>query len=219
MADPNRPILLLAAIEDEIKPTLRAIKARIATGEVVPCVTGMGRTRVLAALERALEEHRPRQVLHVGVAGGLRPGFDGATVVRRAITPDGNELILGTTGRTVLTSGTPAITVAEKAELFARFNADMIDMETHHVASYLAKRDIGFTAIRAVCDTAEDSIPSESMDWVDDRGRPRATAAMRHLATHPWHLPTLLRMAKRMKLATLGLVPLIKQELARITQT
>lgn len=87
MKPPTR-YLLLAALFDELKTTLRRLKLA-ASGDVyhghhdqtriVAAVMGLGAERALAMTNRLLDDHHPQEVILVGFAGGLDPNLGSGT--------------------------------------------------------------------------------------------------------------------------------------------
>lgn len=221
MADPWRPILVVAAMLEEFAPTLHQIEPYIDAKRVMSIVTGIGRERVTRTLSDALEAFEPPHVLHVGVAGALRPGLDGVLNITRAIDENGNEIHIPAIGIgqgiTVLTLDRPALTVKDKRDLFARYNADAVDMETYHVAHLLRDKGVPMTSIRTVSDMAGEAVLPQALDWVEpEQGVANPVAAMRHLVTHPWHLPAVARMGWRMRGAKRRLADAVTEELDRM---
>lgn len=221
MTDPSRPILVVAAMLEEFEPTLLRIEPHVDAKRVMSIVTGIGRERVIRALSDALGAFEPSHVLHVGVAGALRPGLDGVLNITRAVDASGNEIDIPAAGTgqgvTVLTLDRPALTVKDKRDLFARYNADAVDMETYHVAHLLRDKGVPMTAIRVVSDLANEAILPQALDWVEpEKGVASPIAAMRHLVTHPWHLPIVARMGWRMRGAKQLLADAVAEELDRL---
>jgi len=82
------PLLLLSATEREAAPTLEALAAvpaavplgrawegRVAAGEVVLLVAGVGKVNTAAALALALQRWQPRAVLQFGIGGAYVGSF------------------------------------------------------------------------------------------------------------------------------------------------
>ncbi len=87
----NSPILLLAALRDELWPTIRRLKlARCADhfagtcqgNAIVARITGMGAARAAAAARQAIEVHRPTRVILIGFSGALSPALHVGDIVR-----------------------------------------------------------------------------------------------------------------------------------------
>jgi adenosylhomocysteine nucleosidase len=80
----------------------------------------------------------------------------------------------------------------EKSSLFEETGAQVVDMENAIVRRAAENAGLPFIGIRAVSDTAAQSIDQEVVGLVDDMGRPRPIAAMKLIARRP-------RMAGQLK--------------------
>src|SRR5262245_12252727 len=130
-------------------------------------VTGMGREAARRGAELLVDGHRPRLVLSAGFAGALDPALPRNTIVLASevadlegnrIRVDGSPRPEGDAARArsgrLLTVDHIIRTAAEKAELRARHNADLVDMETFAVAALCAERSIPFQSVRVISDDA-----------------------------------------------------------------
>jgi futalosine hydrolase len=75
-------ILLCAATEGELKPTLDYIRQHQLEGRVEVLITGVGLTAATYGLTRRLATRRPSLIIQAGVAGALNPELALAEVVR-----------------------------------------------------------------------------------------------------------------------------------------
>src|SRR5215203_5766365 len=74
-------ILICAATEGEIKPTLSYLREQALESQVDILITGVGLTAATYHLTRQLTTHRPRFVIQAGVAGALNDALELAEVV------------------------------------------------------------------------------------------------------------------------------------------
>ena len=100
-----------------------------------------------------------------------------------------------------LTVGRPVRSGEEKAAIHRRrpvgpLNLGAINMEDYWVAEFAARAEIPFLAVRAVIDSAGQTIPSYAMGLQEGRWSALASAAAR-----PWQLPNLVRLASNRRLA------------------
>lgn len=181
------PIAVVAAMRSEATRILTPVH-----------VTGVGRERVCAAIERLIGESRPGRVVMIGFAGGLDPTLRIGDAVRvRRLLHEGSEPIeLDDGDAALLTVDTLIDSPSAKAELRRRTGADAVDMESYHVAAMLRGHGIPLTVIRAISDTADDAVAPEVARFVRPDGTADVGRTMRHLLTHPHHLPMLLRLAR-----------------------
>lgn len=214
-------IALLAAVMDELRPTLALLgarrqgpwwHARTAAAEVALAVTGIGGDRMLQTLELLISDHEPEALILVGFSGGLSDEVAGGQAVQAAWVLDGHgnavrladdrppTVITGTQTRqpraTVLTLDHVLHDPAAKRQLGQRHGAAMVDMESFHVAFAAAERALPMTILRAISDTADMALPASIEQWVSPEGEPRLGPAVSHALTHPWDIPTMLRLQR-----------------------
>lgn len=198
-------ILLIAALRSEIAPAARQLgltwqgpcaHGKHAGKQIIACVTGVGRQRMLAALEHMLSLHRVNRVVLVGYAGGLAPALHPgqAIAIAKVCNEQHHAIDLAQPGQTLLTVNEPALTAAAKHQLYAQHHAAAVDMETYHVAAMLEKRALPFTVIRAISDPASADLPEASLSWVTPTGDADVRAAMCWLSRQPWRVLALVRL-------------------------
>jgi hypothetical protein len=154
-------------------------------------------------LPRDLAEKKPSLILLAGLGGGLDPVLK----VGDVILDDPRNLALAATipRGTITTAKNVVATVAGKAELRAQTGAAIGDMENSIVRAAAAKVGIPFIGLRAVSDTADQSIDPEILNLVDEIGRPRTLPAMKYLATHPGSMSRLHRLREQSNRAVTAL--------------
>ncbi len=84
----------------------------------------------------------------------------------------------------------------DKEKLHGQFGVGTANMEDYWVARQAGVARVPFLSVRAVLDTANQSLPSYLSRL---SGRPRR--ASWEAATHPWDAPTLVRLARQMRAA------------------
>ncbi|AGA27253.1 phosphorylase family protein [Singulisphaera acidiphila] len=172
-------------------------------GKVVALiVTGMGREAARRGAQLLLDGHRPRWILSAGFAGALDPALRRNEIVmasevvdlegqRYAIDVGVPPTALGPRVRSgrLLTVDAIVRTAVEKAELHARFGADVVDMETSSVASLCSERLVRFLSIRVVSDEAGIDLPPEVAALMTRSGSYQVGAALRAI----WKRPSSLK--------------------------
>lgn len=180
-------------------------------------ISGIGRERVTAAIARLAGPPRPDAVIMAGFCGALDPALNTGDIhIAPAFYCPGQPapiaadagLIAAVTDAVAISAGrdcvaaahTPSVTVAAvaqpgvKAEL-RRYGAT-VNMEDYWAAR-AAAAGIPLVSIRAVLDTAGQSLPAYAGDAVDGTvwmaGRMAAG-----VARHPGRLPELLRLRGQM---------------------
>lgn len=192
-------------------------------GKLVALVLGgMGRTSARAACEVLSTGHRPRSIISAGFGGALDPGLRRLESVfpSEVVDLEGGRFAVDADhappqarrGR-LLTVNAIVRTAAEKADLRARFGADIVDMETSAVAGFCTQRAIRFLSIRVVSDEAGVDLPKEVLDLMTRSGSYRVGAAVRAIWNRPsslkdfWNLhEQALQAADRLAEVTEGVV-------------
>jgi adenosylhomocysteine nucleosidase len=162
-----------------------------------------------------------------GVSGGLDPGLGiGDLVFADAVFMEQDEgislvwkkggcnsgvafLCSDTQGGTVrwgpiVTVKQAVLNAAGKQALFDRTGVLAVDMETAAVARAASQSGLPFFAIRAICDTADVSIPEPLFQCVDPKGRPRFSYLFRLIIRKPSVIFHLLRLKRDFTAALAG---------------
>jgi adenosylhomocysteine nucleosidase len=164
---------------------------------VAVTVSGPGRQAARLATELLISGHRPRTIVAAGFAGALSPSFarndlvvPSAIIDRQGGRHDVNlPDAIGTKIRhatgTLLTVDQVVLKAAEKAELNAAYQADLVDMESAAVAAVCSERLIRFLAIRVISDDARTDLPREVASVLAHGGSYRVGAALRAMWQRP----------------------------------
>lgn len=84
----------------------------------------------------------------------------------------------------------------EKANLFTKYHAIAVDMESASVASVARREKVPFVAIRSVADTADMIIPVSAIEATDEHGRLRLLRMFKGLARNLEDFPLMLRLGR-----------------------
>lgn len=160
------------------------------------------------ALTVDLPAGRSMRVLLGGFAGALEPSLVVGQVIiaDRVIDAGGQAVTLqawptdgqptDSLGRGMLLSGPqPLSDASAKRQACRQFGAQAVDMESAVVARVCAERGLRLCIVRAISDSADQSLPPGLMDLADRWGRARPGAVARYLLTGPHRLPMLARLA------------------------
>ena len=181
-------------------------------------VVGMAReTRVVGGLARvavgrdglaiALAESRPAAILSFGICGALDPSLRvGDLVIGHAV----NGLPSDPEWTARLAAALPAARLgafaaadsmvahaSAKAAMRAQSGAITVDMESHAVAA----TGIAFAVLRAVSDTANETLPSAARVGLSADGGPDIPAVLKSLLADPRQLAALIRTARNAEAA------------------
>ncbi len=171
-------------------------------------LTGMGPGRAAQAGSVFLDD-RPDVCISSGFAGALRPGHrPGEILAAREVSLAGSgpvvrsdeslyqlALLCGAkpVGR-FHTSATVLRSAREKASLGAA--ADAVEMESFFVLAEAARREVPAVAIRAVSDAADEDLPLDFAQVVNERGAVSLPRLMAQIARSPWSLPGVVRFGR-----------------------
>jgi hypothetical protein len=128
---------------------------------------------------RLPQQIEARAILMAGFAGALDPSLSIGDIVHD--NPPG----------TIHTSTQIVATPADKAALFARTGAKAVDMENALARALADRLSIPFFGIRAISDTAADSLDPAILSFVDETGRLRPAALAKTLLQRPALIPQL----------------------------
>jgi adenosylhomocysteine nucleosidase len=218
---------IVAALAAESRPLGPVSRARdgpvsLADGSLL-ILSGVG-TVSAAQGARQLVRSGARALISWGMAGGLDPTLAAGTLMlpEAVISPEG-RLFLTTAdwrqrvrealgaghpvcGGRLLTSREALASAADKARAFRETGAVAVDMESSAIAEVAAAERLRFLAVRAIVDTAADTVPRAALAAAaPGAGAVRIGRLLGALARAPWELPALLRLAGRYRSASTAL--------------
>jgi adenosylhomocysteine nucleosidase len=167
-------------------------------------ISGQGAERAAAATERLVAKGA-KQLLNVGVAGGLVAGLrPGDLLVPEAVVdvgepldrllPDGKlrrRLIstlrarMSVHGGVLATSPQPVLSTEDKRTLSARVGAAAVDMEAAAIARVAVQAGVPFAVIKSICDPQERCLPVALLALVQASGRLSVRGLLGVLARGP----------------------------------
>lgn len=210
------PLLILTAVELEARALARDLDLRRLPSFAFPAFGGDG-MRVAAVGLRAVlcgkrldglidGLDRPL-IISAGLCGGLDPGLKPADLVipDRVLSPDGELHVLDPApgwaaaaragqracGGLLLTTEDVLTTPAAKAARFAESGAVAVDMESALIVARATAAGCRALVVRAVSDSAEESLPTELVRLVN----PDGTLQFRRMLTAALPRPAVLRRA------------------------
>ncbi|GAA5187323.1 nucleosidase [Rugosimonospora acidiphila] len=171
---PDRPLLVLAVAEE----------AAYLDKSLPVLLTGIGKVNAASALTAVLaRDDRPAQVINLGTAGAVRPGWYGTLEASRVIQHDldteflhtltgqtyGAPLTLAGTGPVLATGDVFVADEAARARIAQR--AQLVDMEGYALASVATEAGVPIRLIKHVSDDAGDGAARTWRESVDDCAR------------------------------------------------
>lgn len=173
--------------------------------EVLIVHTGIGPASAGRVIQSLLAVERPRLLICAGFGGGLDPALK-----------VGDTLVADFSSGVILSSADPLETPAQKADVFRKSGARIVDMETGIVAFACAEAGVPLIAVRAVSDSAADSLPVPFRVWFDaDRQRARPLALVGYLLRNPSRAAPFTRFVLRLPRVAAALARAIERVLSK----
>lgn len=196
--------------------SLRVTEGGLGVGQVVLAATGDGERAAEKGVACLLSHHEVDALFVLGVAGGLDPGLQAGTVVAARSVRNGKGAVgepdrwwltralrqRETVAGTVVSSGEIAVDPEAKSRLrreMALAEPAVVDLESATYAREAVARNIPFLVLRAVSDTAEETLPLDFNRFRDADGGIDRRRLKRHLILHPGLLPQLLALRERVQ--------------------
>jgi adenosylhomocysteine nucleosidase len=173
-------------------------EAKLVAGLPLRVISGGGQAEVTRRKIDTLIAQGVRGLISFGIAGGLDPALHTGDLVISATVVDAEgqhyagspawlEQALGLlpscAAGHVYAGDRIVETTAEKHRLFTTCNALAADMESHHMARAAERHGLPFLVIRAVSDTARETLPAGLAAGVDADGGTRILPILAGLAT------------------------------------
>jgi adenosylhomocysteine nucleosidase len=212
-------VLVTFALESEFAPWRRmhgfvrlantgftAFDSNFRESDIRAVITGVGAERA-QRVARTVLDWRPDVCISAGFAGGLNSAYragdvlvannvrDGETQRTFASEPRIVNWVEDAGARRIGTLCTSAymISSVEDKRRLGR-TADAVDMESFFILNEVHERGIPGVAIRAVSDAADERLPLDFTQVLDDRGRVRIAHLAREIARSPRRIPGLIRL-------------------------
>ena len=178
-------------------------------------VTGMGAANVHRLLPPVLDRERPDAVFTCGFAGALDPALPIGSVLGE--THDAQLTLLLEEADVPLRrfhcADHVAVTAHEKKKLQVESGCDAVEMESGFIHDLCRQRTLPCATVRAVSDTANDDLPLDFNQLVDEQQRLSALRLAGAILRRPWVIPGLMRLGRHSGLAARNL----SYSLGRIT--
>jgi len=152
-------------------------------------------------------------LLSFGIAGGLDPLLKAGNVIAATAVRDGTttipcdeawsarlrERIDGFAPISgVIAHGARVLTTpAEKRLLREATSAAAVDMESYGIAEIAGTKDLPFTALRVIADTAEDALPDVAVAATTPDGHVAVMRSIVGALAHPQQIPALIWLGRR----------------------
>jgi adenosylhomocysteine nucleosidase len=165
------------------------------TSQSPQCVLSIGCAGALAPDISIGDAVISNRIVDVAAEGGpYAPSPNLATIASECCRDLGIPFHLGGT----VTTPDVAATVEAKQNLAAKHGAIAVDMETAQVAAWTKKIGVPLLAIRTISDMANDRIPPEIREIVDQKGTLRPAKAIAVFARKPKILSEAIRLKRNL---------------------
>jgi adenosylhomocysteine nucleosidase len=219
--DESRPILLVVALDRELRSVARALgltrhrdraRGRLGGSDLIALAVGMG-----GGVRNGVAAAEPRMVVSCGFSGGLDPGLRSGDLVLATAVRDENgdrlaapEPLRGVAaaalqglrcvqGEIVCTTAVAA--TPEEKRALAHPGTAAVDMESFTAARAASEAGIPWLALRAVVDPLDAALPP----FTRDPHRSPLGAALRYAASGPRAFRDLVRLARDARRAAAAL--------------
>ncbi|MGA2232903.1 MAG: hypothetical protein ABSH22_18540 [Tepidisphaeraceae bacterium] len=202
MSEGAGKVLVCCALAMEARAIRRGVKGS-SLGVPAALVVGI---RAVRLKQSAIGDFKC--IIMAGLGGGLDPDLkigdvvidDAAGLISEACEENLSAAVNWRRGK-IHTVDTIVATPAEKAELFLRTRAAAVDIENAVVRAMAEKAGVAFLGIRAISDTANQSISPKVMGMVDEVGRPKILEVGQALLRKPGLIGELMRLGEQSKRA------------------
>lgn len=162
-------------------------------------VSGMGSARARAAVERAIQTHRPDQVLTCGFAGGLDPALQvGAVVFETRVESMASVLrAAGARPARFHCADRIAITDEEKASLRSRTQADAVEMESQSIHQVCVQNSLPCATLRVISDAASDTLPLDFNQLLNAELQLSPMKLALRILRSPGRIPGLMKLGRQ----------------------
>jgi len=197
-------------------------EAKIGRANVDFVVTGMGMENARRGTEAAIvPDHKA--CIAAGFAGALKPTLRiGDVLVARAVQVLGESKTLECSrnlfmaayetqaieAKMFLTTDHVIGTSEEKKQL-SPF-AEAVDMESFATISVAKEKKVSCIAVRVISDRFDEDMPTQIDTTIDEFGRVKIPGLIKHVATHPLAIPTLIRLGRQSKIAAQALAQFLE---------
>lgn len=197
---PPGSLLIFTAVHAEASAIAEAVRTHGRLGTVDIRVIGIR----AAHLPSDVATPEIRGIILAGFAGALDPTLRIGDVVVDGLSLQGSGEATFRAGR-IHTSSEIVATPTEKAALFQQTGAIAVDMEGETVRRFADSLGVSFIHVRAISDTAADTLDPALLNFVDDFGRVRLLALVCGLLRRPRLIPKLVRLGVNSRLAGIRL--------------
>jgi adenosylhomocysteine nucleosidase len=202
----TQTILITFAIPAEARPFQRRLPQPHPHLHLL--VTGIGQRNAAAALRKSLTAVSPHLVLSCGFAGGLDPALRPGTVLFEADTDFPlTKALQGAGARPARFHCANRIvgTAQDKRILREETGADAVEMESAAIRKICTEAGISSATVRAISDTALETLPLDFNLYLDDMNRLRFAKMAAAIVLSPGRLRGSIQLQRQSQEAAANL--------------
>ena len=216
-------VAIVAALEREVRPLIkhwRSVKREhdgrkftfFENRNIVLVCGGIGPDAARRATEAVIELYGPAEVVSAGFAGAVDSTLKvGAIFVpARVVDSEDGSSAETYTGQGGIVSCATIAGPEHKAKLANAFGAQAVDMEAAAVARGTQARGVRFSAVKAISDENDFSLP-QMHRFMSPDGKFRTAAFVGSVAAQPWIWLEVFRLAKNASRASRALCRRLEQ--------
>jgi adenosylhomocysteine nucleosidase len=200
------PLLITFAIPVEARPFQRRLPQP--HPQIHLAVTGIGRRNAEVAIRKALSQFSPGLVLSCGFAGALNPALESGVVLFEADAEFALADALRSAGaraaRFHCADRIIGSTQAKRA-LRQETGADAVEMESAAIRAICAGAGISSATVRAISDTANETLPLDFNRYLDDMNRLRFAKMAAAIVFSPSRLRASIQLQRQARQAATNL--------------
>jgi adenosylhomocysteine nucleosidase len=200
------PLLVTFAIPVEARPFQRRLPQ--SDPQIHLAITGIGRRNAEVAIRKALSQFSPALVLSCGFAGALDPALESGMVLFEAdaefALTDALRSAGARAGRFHCADRIIGSTQAKRT-LRQQTGADAVEMESAAIRTICAGAGIPSATVRAISDTANETLPLDFNRYLDDMNRLRFAKMAAAIAFSPSRLRASLQLQRQARQAATNL--------------
>lgn len=214
MPSESKYVAIVAAMRVELAPLLGDRQPRQVEGVelydlpgALVAVGGIGEKFARHAAEVAIAQTSPRLLLSAGIVGAISPKLKAGDVGRIREVVDvatGARYVADGGGDWMLATSQDVSDAAAKHELWAKYAAEVVDMEGAAVAQVAKEHGLAFASVKAVSDDAEFAMPPMNR-FIDATGKFATRRFLGYVAMHPRWWAALGKIKKNSEIATANL--------------
>jgi adenosylhomocysteine nucleosidase len=207
-------------IDDIVKENgIKIYETHFSKHNLVIAICGLGKQNARKAANQLMKTYYPQGLISTGFSGALVPGIKpGVVIVPERILDISNDKVIKNYpieqdwwtnqlwdamnfSGILLCTDTVISESQKKLDLGKEYHAVMVDMESAGVAAVAEENRIPFCAVRVITDPANESLPMDFNQFIDDKNNLMINKILLSLLTRPSQIKFFLQLMKTSRFA------------------